>query len=987
MADFNDDIEAFREALRKTREVTEEDILAREGYARTQTGILGKLESASKRRADVEEKIYKQIEATFGKEEALANKRVRSQEKQQEAYERQVESMGYTIKSNGELVKSTIELTNEQKKTLATLKDANEKAQKIAKLSENPGKELAELSNRFKDSKAIVGDFSNKILDSAKHSQSLTAVYQLAGAGLEGLYKATTVMTKSLYSGERGATVTAKAFSELTDSVGSMMQGIGAAATVLSIFLPISRLLKIAVMGLTALGAGIKTYGEYQKLGAEQNKKLFDTYNKLSASGLQASKGLTGVFETVQTLGMTAAEIEKFTELLVNNSKELKLFGATAADGAKKYTEVAGALVKSDIGQTLEKMGITAEEQREHTLRYMANQTRMGMSQGKTQQELIRGSQAYIEELDKIAMMTGATRKEQEEARAAVMAEENLRAAMLQAEVDGDKQRQQQLKSISDYATYLRATGDTRGATGVVNYGAMGGPVDDASAAAMITYGKGIEAALNGKPIAEVIKEGQKSADQTLKQMAGTRAVGGDVSSLVTGKYGNLLDTSKMNAELLKAVGPNGDINAYLNQLQIQRAKADEKLNLTVEANRKQQDAAMMMDSVVFSKFNHAAEIQQTASNVFNSAVKTFSETVGAKPVTGGGYSTGGGAGAAPAAPVAPASMPSTGGGAATGNPNLTRQSSRARGAAIPQTQPSTATAPTPIPSASNAPPNAGAKTMGSMAEKRKSGLAGAAQGIPTPLPSNLTPKGRGISSSTPDNTHATPSGGGTGDNIKLSSISSKSGKSTQVGAAYASQFQQLVDYLDTTGYEIRSLGGYIDRDVRGKPGVKSVHAHGGAIDINPDTNPMGGNLVTDMPADISSIAKSLGLGWGGNWNSRKDAMHFSAAMSEGGTLLKARNGGIFNGPTSGYDVQLHGREAIVPLPNPNSIISVNEGVKKESVTTAMQDLGSTSSSTESPSAILQELLSLMENKFDAMISQLSTGNDISDKLLRNSMV
>ena len=926
MADFNDDIEAFREALRKTREVTEEDILAREGYARNQNGILGKIESASKRRADTEEKIYKQIEAAFGKEQALAGKRLRAQEKQQDLYEKQVEGMGYTIKSNGEFVKSTIELTKEQKKTLATLKDANEKAEKMAKAAENPGKAFSELSNRFKDSKAIVGEFSNQMLDSVKHSKTLTATYQLVGASLEGLTKATMSMAKSLYAGERGATVSAKAFGELTESIGSMMQGIGAAVTVLSIFTPIGRLLKLAAVGLTALGAGIKLYGEYQKLGAEQNKKLFDSYNKLSASGLAASNGLTSVFETVQTLGMTASEIERFTEILVNNSKELKLFGSTAADGAKKYTEVAGALVKSDIGQKLEMMGVTADEQREHTLRYMANQTRMGMMQGKTQQELIRGSQVYIEELDKISMMTGATRKEQEEARAAVMAEENLRAAMLQAEVDGDKERQKQLKAIADYSTYLRASGDTRGATGVANYGAMGGPSDDASAAAMITYGKGIEAALNGKPIAEVIKEGQKSADQTLKQMAGTRAVGGDVSGLVTGKYGNLLDTSKMNAELLKAVGPNGDINDYLTQLQKQRVKADDKLNATVEGNRLQQDAAMKMDSVVFSKFNHAAELHRISSDIFNKAVTTFSETVGAKPVTGGGYSTGGGGGgAAPAAPSAAAPMSSTGGGAATGNPNLTRQSLRSRSAGAP------------------------------------------------PTPGS-------------DDTHAT--GGGGGNNIKLSSISSKSGKSTQVGAAYASQFQQLVDYLDTTGYEIRSLGGYIDRDVRGKPGQKSVHAHGGAIDINPDTNPMGGTLVTDMPGDISSVAQRLGLGWGGNWNTRKDAMHFSAAMSEGGTLLKARNGGIFNGPTSGYDVQLHGREAIVPLPDPNSIISVNEGVKKESVTSAMSNLGSnTGNPADSPSAILQELLVLMEDKFDSMIDKLSTGNDISDKLLRNSLV
>ena len=961
MADFNDDIEAFREALRKTREVTEEDILAREGYAKTQTGILGKLESASKRRAEVEEKIYKQIEATFGKEEALANKRLRSQEKQPEAYERQVESMGYTIKSNGEFVKSTIELTNEQKKTLATLKDANEKAQKIAKLAENPGKELGELANRFKDSKAIVGDFSNKILDSAKHSQSLTATYQLAGAGLEGLYKATTVMTKSLYSGERGATVTAKAFSELTDSVGSMMQGIGAAATVLSIFLPIGRLLKIAAMGLTALGAGIKTYGEYQKLGAEQNKKLFDTYNKLSASGLQASKGLTGVFETVQTLGMTAAEIEKFTELLVSNSKELKLFGATAADGAKKYTEVAGALVKSDIGQTLEKMGITADEQREHTLRYMANQTRMGMSQGKTQQELIRGSQAYIEELDKIAMMTGATRKEQEEARAAVMAEENLRAAMLQAELDGDTKRQQSLKAIADYSTYLRASGDIRGSTGVANYGAMGGPVDEASAAAMITYGKGIEAALNGKPIAEVIKEGQKSADQTLKQMAGTRAVGGDVSGLVTGKYGNLLDTSKMNAEVLKAVGPNGDINAYLNQLQVQRAKADEKLNLTVEANRKQQDAAMMMDSVVFSKFNHAAQIQSTASNVFNSAVKTFSETVGAKPVTGGGYSAGGGGGAAPAAPAAPTAptpLTSTGGGAATGNPNLTRQSSRARNQPVSPAagQPSTAT---PV----SMTPNAGATTLGSMAEQRKSGLAGAAQGTPTPLPSNMTPKMTDSILNFGSNSGSKSNFEQLSDSIRnriitaATEFNSMTGSKISINSAKRdpADQQRIWDESVQEGRTGRTAQG---RPI-GKPG-SSKHEHGLAVDIQNYND----------PAAVKAM-NSQGL----FQTVPNDPVHFEMA----------RFGGVFSGPESGYPVMMHGKTEIFTKPQ---FDKMNEGVKKESVTTAMQDLGSTTTtSTESPSAILQELLGLMENKFDAMIDKLSTGNDISDKLLRNSMV
>ena len=916
MADYNDEVEAFRESLRRTREITEDDILVREGYARNSAGIYGEIETASKKRARLEQQLNKELEDAFGKNAVLTRK-------QQSKFEEQIVNMGYTIKSNGEFVKSTIELTKEQKKTLAILKDANEKAEKIAKIAENPGKEFGALASKFKDSKAIVGEFSEKILESAKHSAALTATYQLAGAGLEGLYKATVSMTKSVYAGERGATVSAKAFSELTESIGSMMQGIGAAITVLSFFNPISRLLKLAAVGLTALGAGIKLYGEYQKLGAEQNKKLFDSYNKLSASGLAASNGLTNVFETVQTLGMTASEIERFNEILVNNSKELKLFGSTAADGAKKYTEVAGALVKSDIGKKLEMMGVTADDQREHTLRYMANQTRMGMAQGKTQQELIRGSQVYIEELDKISMMTGATRKEQEEARAAVMAEENLRAAMLQAELDGDTKRQAQLKSISDYATYLRATGDTRGATGVVNYGAMGGPVDDASAAAMITYGKGIEAALNGKPIAEVIKEGQKSADQTLKQMAGTRAVGGDVSGLVTGKYGNLLDTSKMNAELLKAVGPNGDINAYLTQLQAQRAKADEKLNLTVEGNRKQQDAAMMMDSVVFSKFNHAAQIQATASNVFNSAVKTFSETVGAKPVTGGGYSTGGGGGAAPAAPSTPAPMSSTGGGAATGNPNLTRQSLRSRGLGAP---------PTPGPGVNVASTSRGLPSTQSADDVMKLiKFQGDALGTRTHFDA-LDPDVK----------------------QKFIDMIAEYGKPVQINAAMRSEQEQQILY------DKWIANGKIGNPVA-KPG-KSNHNFGRALDLNSN--------------QVAALSRSGLLNKYG----------FNTIPNDPPHIEMARFGGVFSGPESGYPVMLHGdQETVVTKPQFDEMAN---GVKKESVTTAMKNLGSDNSSpTDSPSAILQELLGLMENKFDAMISQLSTGNDIQDKLLRNSMV
>ena len=159
--------------------------------------------------------------------------------------------------------------------------------------------------------------------------------------------------------------------------------------------------------------------------------------------------------------------------------------------------------------------------------------------------------------------------------------------------------------------------------------------------------------------------------------------------------------------------------------------------------------------------------------------------------------------------------------------------------------------------------------------------------------------------------------GGGTGlkGPPKLTSVRSKTGKAAQVNTEYAPRFQGIIDYLDSVGYEIKSLGGYIDRDVRGKPGVKSVHGHGGAIDINPAENPMGGQLITDMPENISAMAKQMGLGWGGNWASVKDAMHFSVAKHEGGDI-KLSEGGVAVGPNGGYPATLHGEEAVIPLNN-----------------------------------------------------------------------
>jgi D-alanyl-D-alanine carboxypeptidase len=133
---------------------------------------------------------------------------------------------------------------------------------------------------------------------------------------------------------------------------------------------------------------------------------------------------------------------------------------------------------------------------------------------------------------------------------------------------------------------------------------------------------------------------------------------------------------------------------------------------------------------------------------------------------------------------------------------------------------------------------------------------------------------------------------------IDLVDIRTSTGKTTKVNAAFAANFQGFINDMEATGYKINSLGGYANRANVNNPSVKSYHAFGAAIDINPASNP-NRSTKTDLPQQTGAIAAAHGLGWGMNWHSVKDPMHFSIAKAEQGSVAISRTG-IMAGEVSG---------------------------------------------------------------------------------------
>jgi ABC-type transporter Mla subunit MlaD len=568
----------------------------------------------------------------------------------QSEYEIRLQSLGKKIDTYGNIVNI---LSKEQKENLKLIEKENKrkavedkKEDLRDRMKEESGNVLKELTDKYKTGGSFLADLNNKVFDLIGKSATLSAGWILLTAVGTGLYNATAKMTKEVYNGARGAAVSARAVKEFTDELGTATQAIGIAMMLIPGMGALRWVLRGFGAALAIGGTAIKKAGEANEVAAIQSDKLFKSFNDLSRSGILLSGGMSDVFEQMQTLGMTVAEIEEFNRILAQSAKDLKYFGATTSEGARQYIRVAGELFKSGAGKELEALGIVANEQRELTLKYMAQETRLGMSRLKTESQLIKGSEAYIKELVLLQELTGATRKEQEEAREAIMAVDELRASILEAEARGAPQAElERLRQYYEAAVSMQAMGQSQLAKGIAQYGA-GGPASAEAAAVLQSMPRLIQGLESGQKANQLLGSIAVDLREALLRVAPTVRFGGSeaVQGIIPGKFAGLLDTQqKLNSNLVEGLDLQ---QAVARRLAEMAQRGDKDTENMIDAGRKQQGAAMLMDGVV-KAFNISTNIHKGATDTFKKAVDEFSKAVGGKRPSVPSVE-------APAAPAAP---------------------------------------------------------------------------------------------------------------------------------------------------------------------------------------------------------------------------------------------------------------------------------------------------------------------------------------------
>lgn len=214
--------------------------------------------------------------------------------------------------------------------------------------------------------------------------------------------------------------------------------------------------LKFGPAGI-ALGLFTKSVGAYVSASLKMSDSLFESYQKISRSGVVGSGAMSEVYDNLRNFGYTMEGLNNLSELLGRNSKNFGMFFQSALGGAKAFGNVASQIQNSPLRQQFFQLGMSVDDINDGIAGYVAQQGKLGLIQGRTVNQLAQGAEAYIKELDVLTKLTGLSRQEQEDAREQALQIESFYAGL------ADLGEQQQKEALAAF-TMMYAKGGPKAA-------------------------------------------------------------------------------------------------------------------------------------------------------------------------------------------------------------------------------------------------------------------------------------------------------------------------------------------------------------------------------------------------------------------------------------------------------------------------------------------------------------------------------------------
>lgn len=146
----------------------------------------------------------------------------------------------------------------------------------------------------------------------------------------------------------------------------------------------------------------------FQKVAEFQESNL-SSYQQLTNAGVNFGGSLTQLRQAALNTYMS---FDDFTRLMKDNGDSLSRLGGSANQGAVAFTKLSNTLLKSETGDDLRALGYTTSQLNQGMLDYIRLTGGRTREELKNSREVLDGSQRYLEQLDRLADVTGQSREQ-----------------------------------------------------------------------------------------------------------------------------------------------------------------------------------------------------------------------------------------------------------------------------------------------------------------------------------------------------------------------------------------------------------------------------------------------------------------------------------------------------------------------------------------------------------------------------------------------
>jgi len=416
-------------------------------------------------------------------------------------------------------------------------------------------------------------------------------------------------LTKAMdpLSGQQGLGKFSGAVSGAADAAGT------AAQTMLASFGP---------LGLV-VGTVIKLFGQLAGASLKQNDVMMKAYRDLAETG-SVSGSLEKLNTDLHRVGLTSGEAEKFGQMIGKVTPDLAAFGGSVTAGKDKFIKVFEGMigVGSKTEMQLNRLGYSTDTMREATADYIARQSRLGLTQGKTTEQLRGESVNYMKTLRELQEVTGMSRDEAQ--KILDQQQKDARWAMTLREIEATQGHEAAERARMGMAAFSQTFGSEAAADlmeQVANKGAIVGEASARSERATLGQGyKQLQAVIDGQITSGQMVVGVSQAvSRNMDALGPAYKISGDglkdmtgSMGLVTGAYAN---ANKKYEDVNKTLGDKTKI-------------AGDRLQENVEIEQKQRVMRIAADKAIWEIGNVTVGMFQKLNDIMFKFAKTLAKLV-----------------------------------------------------------------------------------------------------------------------------------------------------------------------------------------------------------------------------------------------------------------------------------------------------------------------------------------------------------------------